>query len=288
MSPAAPGSAPAPAPGSAPPAPAAVQMWTLYDQAAADLPGTLHRVAALGYPAVEIYGLHGHTPDAVRAHCAAAGLTVCSAHLPFPAGPGADAVLDTAQALGAPVLAWSLEADACTTPGGLAAGAARVNEAAARAADRGIRVAYHNHIAEFTRTADGRTGYDLLRDAFDPAVELELDVYWARAAGLDPAPLAASLGDRLTLVHLKDGPATALDDTMRPFGEGVVDIDGAARANPAVTWQIVEADRTDGDVWDLLRRCYRHLVGRGLATGRLPVDPAAPAAPEALPEDPAR
>jgi hypothetical protein len=85
-------------------------------------------------------------------------------------------------------------------------------------------------------------------------------------------------------LHLKDGPARGMDDCMLPFGEGVVDVDAAARANPSVAWHIVEADRSRHDMYDLLRRCYDHLVGRGLATGRRPVEtrpqtPVPPARP---------
>lgn len=130
-----------------------------------------------------------------------------------------------------------------------------------------MRIAYHNHFAEFRNVFDGRTAYEVLLEALDPAVLLELDTYWAHTGGADPAAVAASLGPRLESVHLKDGPARGMDDHMVPFGEGVMDVEAAARANPAVRWHIVEMDRSHHDMYELLGRCYDHLVGHGLSRG---------------------
>ncbi|WP_214411144.1 sugar phosphate isomerase/epimerase family protein [Sphaerisporangium fuscum] len=259
------------------PPPIAAQLWSLHEEASRDLLGVLRRVAAIGYAAVEPISLYGHPPAVVRRVADELGLGICSAHAPFPSGDGAAAILDEYGELGVSTLVWSLEPEEFTTLDGILEGADRVNRGAANAAGRGMRIAYHNHFAEFENVFGGERAYDILLRELDPAVVLELDVYWARTAGLEPAPLAASLGDRLEFVHLKDGPARGMDDFMLPFGEGgVVDVDGAARANPAVRWNIVEADRARQDMYELLRRCYDHLVGRGLATGRRPVESQEP------------
>ncbi|WP_248962807.1 sugar phosphate isomerase/epimerase family protein [Sphaerisporangium perillae] len=254
------------------PPPIAAQLWSLHDEASRDLLGVLRRVAEIGYSAVETISLYGHSPAAVREVTDGLGITVCSAHAPFPAGDGAAAILDEYEELGVSTLVWSLEPEEFTTLDGILRGAERVNQAAANAAGRGMRIAYHNHFAEFENAFGGERAYDILLRELDPSVVLELDTYWARTAGLEPAPLAASLGDRLEFVHLKDGPARGMDDFMLPFGQGVVDVEGAARANPAVRWNIVEMDRARQDMYALLRDCYDHLVGRGLATGRRHVE----------------
>lgn len=250
-----------------PPPPVAAQLWSLHEEASRDLLGVLEKVAALGYPAVETISLYGHRPAAVRHKLTELGLVLCSAHAPFPAGEEAAAILDTYQEVGTDTLVWSLEPEEFDSPGAIARGAARINEAAANAAERGMRIAYHNHFAEFRNVFDGRTAYEVLLEALDPAVLLELDTYWAHTGGADPAAVAASLGPRLESVHLKDGPARGMDDHMVPFGEGVMDVEAAARANPAVRWHIVEMDRSHHDMYELLGRCYDHLVGHGLSRG---------------------
>jgi sugar phosphate isomerase/epimerase len=262
------------APPPAAPAPIAAQLWSLHEEASRDLLGVLERVAELGYPAVETISLYGHRPAAVRARLDALDLTLCSAHAPFPAGEAATGILDEYEEVGADTLVWSLEPEEFSSADAILRGAERINEAAANAAARGMRIAYHNHFAEFrTRFAgltghEVLTGYDLLLGALDPAVLLELDTYWAHTGGADPAAVAASLGARLESVHLKDGPAQGMDDHMVPFGEGVVDVEAAARANPQVRWNIVEMDRSHHDMYELLGRCYDYLVGRGLARGK--------------------
>lgn len=251
-----------------PPPPVAAQLWSLHQEASHDLLGVLEKVAALGYPAVETISLYGHRPAVVRRRLRELGLVLCSAHAPFPAGEQAAGILDAYEELGTDTLVWSLEPAEFESPGAIERGAARVNEAAANAAERGMRIAYHNHFAEFRNVFGGRSAYEVLLDALDPAVLIELDTYWAHTGGADPAAVAASLGQRLESVHLKDGPARGMDDHMVPFGEGVVDVAAAARANPAVRWHIVEMDRSHHDMYELLGRCYDHLVGHGLSRGQ--------------------
>ncbi|MEO3876396.1 sugar phosphate isomerase/epimerase [Nonomuraea sp. B12E4] len=260
-----------------PPPPVAAQLWSLHEQAAEDLLGVLERVAEIGFAAVEPISLYGNAPSAVRDALDRLGLDVCSMHVPFPSGQDAPAVLDACAELGVTTLVWSLEPEEFGTLDGIRAGAERINRAAANAAGRGMRIGYHNHFAEFVNVHGGRRAYDILLGELDPAVVVELDTYWVATAGLDPARVAAGLGDRLEFTHLKDGPATGMEDCMVPFGEGTVDVAAAARANPAVRWHIVEADRSRQDMYALLRSCYDFLVGAGLATGNRPVPAGGPA-----------
>lgn len=250
------------------PAPIAVQLWSLNEQAKTDLLGTLERVAAIGYVAVETYDLYGHSPRAVRASLDALGLELCSSHAPFPAGSGATAILDQYAELGADTLVWSLEPEEFTTIDGIRRGADRINEAVANASSYGLRIGYHNHFAEFRNSFHGIPAYRILLEELDPAVVIELDTYWAQTGGADPAALAASLGDRLEYIHLKDGPALGIDDYLTAYGEGTIDIDAVVRANRSVRWTIVEIDRSHTETYELLRNCYAYLTARALATGR--------------------
>jgi sugar phosphate isomerase/epimerase len=249
----------------------AVMMYTVLAQARADLEGTLARLAETGFLGIETYGLvEEFGPARVRAAISAAGLTLTSAHAPFPAGGRATAILDENEELGARVLVWSMEREEFDSPDAIRRGAERVNEAAERASARGMAIAYHNHFAEFSRFGDGRQAYDLLLDELDDRVLVELDAYWALLGGADPGDVLARLGERARFVHVKDGPALShADDVMVPIGDGQVDWARVLATPSGVRWHIVELERLGIDTFEALERSYAHLVGGGMSAGSI-------------------
>jgi sugar phosphate isomerase/epimerase len=78
----------------------------------------------------------------------------------------------------------------------------------------------------------------------------------------------AGLGDRVRLVHVKDGPVTSYeDDVMVPIGEGGIDWAGALSTPSGVRWHVVELERLHIETFEALRRSYDHLVGGGISRG---------------------
>src|SRR5262249_48010645 len=192
-----------------------------------------------------------------------------SAHAPFPAGDEAERILDENAELGATVLVWSMERAEFDSPRAISQGLQRVNEAAERAATRGMSIAYHNHFAEFSQFFDGEQAYDLLLGQLDDRVLVELDAYWAVMGGADPARVLARLGDRARFIHVKDGPAVSYDnDIMVPIGEGQIDWARVLTAPSGLRWHIVELERLHVDTFAALERSYAYLTGRGLSAGR--------------------
>jgi sugar phosphate isomerase/epimerase len=242
----------------------AVMMYTVLEQARADLEGTLAWLAATGFTGIETYGLvEEFGPARVRAAISAAGLTLTSAHAPFPAGDRAEAILDENEELGARVLVWSMEREEFDSPAAISRGVQRVNEAAERAAARGMTIAYHNHFAEFSQFHEGRQAYDLLLEQLDDRVVIELDAYWALMGGADPGEVIARLGDRVRFLHVKDGPAVSYtDDVMVPIGEGQIDWARVLATPSGVRWHIVELERLHIDTFQALERSYAYLAGR--------------------------
>ena len=81
---------------------------------------------------------------------------------------------------------------------------ASLNSAGELARKSGMRLCYHNHAFEYQPTPDGRL-LDVLMKSTDPKlVSLELDVMWARVAGVDPVSVLKQYGERIPLVHLKN------------------------------------------------------------------------------------
>lgn len=252
------------------PSPAVAQLWSVHTLAGQDFRGVLEKIAAIGYVGVEPISLYDHSAAQVRTLLDDLGLTMTSAHVSFPVGDVGARALDTYAELGVQTLVWSMEPEEFATPELVRTGVERVNEAARLAAERGLTIGYHNHFAEFTNVWDGRTAYDVLLDVMDPAVVLEVDLYWLAVAGTDAPALVSGLGDRVRLLHVKDGPATGMADQMAVLGEGSVHVDPTIRACTALESCIVELDRTPGDMIDALARSYDYLIDRSLATGRLP------------------
>ena len=106
--------------------------------------------------------------------------------------------------------------------------AKRLNEVGAKLARAGLRLGYHNHNAEFTQLPNGRRAYELLVAETSPKlVDFELDVGWARSAGLDPAALLKAHRSRITQLHFKDLAPTPPNSESRlntaEMGKGIQD-----------------------------------------------------------------
>ncbi len=98
----------------------------------------------------------------------------------------------------------------------------------------------------------GRTGLEVLADALDPAVILEVDTYWAAVGGQDVPALLGRLGDRVRYLHVKDGPATR-DDPMTAVGTGRMPVAEILAACPSAEWHVVELDRCATDMLTAVR-----------------------------------
>lgn len=222
----------------------ALQLWTVREQAAVDLPGTLGAVAEAGYRAVELAGLADVATAELAGHLWAAGLRAMAAHVGIESlREDADAVATRLTALGCPrlVIPW-LPEDERRDQAGVQRLAAELNEHARRLAATGIRLGYHNHAFEFAPLA-GTTVWDVLLAELAPEVEIELDVYWASVGGRDPVAEIRALGDRVRLLHMKD---RAADDGPHdaPAGAGVLPFPTIIEAGRAagIAWYIVEQD----------------------------------------------
>jgi sugar phosphate isomerase/epimerase len=78
----------------------------------------------------------------------------------------------------------------------------RSNEMAARLAEAGIGLYYHNHHVEFAKYG-GRYILELIRERA-PLMRFELDVHWIHRGGQDPVSVLRDYAGLVDLVHLKD------------------------------------------------------------------------------------
>lgn len=224
--------------------PIALQLYTVRDESAKDFRGTLRRVAELGYQAVEFAGYGDLSASELRALLSELGLRPAATHALKleQSASELESSLTYARELGCTyaVIPWMGLARLTETP--FATLVQEITALGQRCQAAGLHLVYHNHDYSFHRLADGHLLLDDLLAACDPALlALELDIYWAAYAGIDPLEYLHRQRGRVALVHLKD---MAANREMAEVGTGTLDfsaIIAAAQAGGA-QWFVVEHD----------------------------------------------
>lgn len=249
-------------------APIALQLYSLRELLNVDYAAGIRKVAEIGYAGVETAGFPGTTPQAAAQLFGELGLTVCSAHSPLPLGDKQAEVLDTMAALGCARLVCPWKApELFASVDGIRQVCDELNEANAVARAHGLTLSYHNHWAECALVGS-RRAYEIMLDYLAPEVFFEVDTYWAKTAGVDPAAWVRELGARAPLLHIKDGPCV-MDAPMTAVGDGVQDVSEIVAAGVGASeWLIVEIDRCATDMLEAVTKSYRYMIGKGLAHGR--------------------
>ncbi|MES2439542.1 MAG: sugar phosphate isomerase/epimerase [Verrucomicrobiota bacterium] len=215
-----------------------IQLYTLRNELGKDPADTLKQVAAAGFKQVELYGFPNS--DAMISGAKDAGLEINSAHFEWDSvvNPKDEAMsefsktLEKAHEIGLTHLVIPY-----LTDGGKKSLddykriAANSNKAAAMSKKVGIQLSYHNHNFEFEPKKGGKTGYDVFIEEFSPDMQFEIDVFWVKAAGIDPVELIKKLKGRVSQLHLKDlkegvaMPSYSMalpKDAFQELGDGIV------------------------------------------------------------------
>lgn len=233
----------------------AIQLYTLRALLAEDLPGTIRAVKEAGYRSVELAGLPAIAPQALRGLLDASELRALAAHESLESlREDLDGALTRATLLGCDrvIVPAVVEAERSTVEG-VRQIAAELGRLGTACEERGVRLGYHNHDVEFA-PLEGTTMWDVLLAEIGPAVDLELDVYWATVGGRDPVDLIRSAGDRIRLIHMKDRAAGPDGLDVTP-GDGVLDwpliVDAAT--DRGIEWYIVEEDNPRDAIAEIAR-----------------------------------
>ncbi|WP_246636759.1 sugar phosphate isomerase/epimerase family protein [Actinoplanes hulinensis] len=252
-----------------------VQLYTLRNQLAIDLEGSLAELAEIGYTRVEHAGFVGRTAAQFRAALDNAGLRATSGHAGIPQPWNAETwkrTLDDAAVVGNKFIVHPYFGTGPTGPirdGAVyRAFAADLNKAGELARRAGLSFGYHNHHNEFLRqTGTETTGFDILTGETDPRlVHLEVDIYWAWRGAADPVDLIERNRRRIKQVHVKD---MAVSSGFADPGDGLIDFERVfRRAHEAgLIEYIVERDdagsppRTPEQALDTARVGYQYLAG---------------------------
>jgi sugar phosphate isomerase/epimerase len=185
-----------------------LQLYTVRDAMKTDVPGTIAKVAAVGYKEVEFAGYFNLSPTEISGILKKNGLAAPSAHFSL------DTIekkwpetLDAAHEIGHSFIVCPYIDDKMRTADGYKHVAEVLNKAGEASKKAGIQLCYHNHYFEFEPEAGlgGKFPYDFLLENMDKnLVKMEMDLCWISVAGQDPVAYFAKYPGRFPLVHVKD------------------------------------------------------------------------------------
>ncbi len=250
--------------------PIGLQLYTVRTELEKDFPGTLRKVAAIGYKEVELYAFLNMRASEIRRGIADNGLVCEVAHYDMTLKDGLAREIDYAKELGLRymLMAW-LTPEERRSLDDYKHHADFFNHAGEQCKKAGIQFGYHNHNFEF-KTYNGVLAFDELLRRTDPhLVQIELDCFWITFAGKDPVEYFRKYPGRYPMLHIKDrkpgyGLSTDVDDKPGPFtevGRGTIDWKPIFAAAPAagVKRIFVEQDFCDGSPFESARISYEYL-----------------------------
>lgn len=221
-----------------------IQLYTVRDRMAADVPDTLRQLANIGYSEVEFAGYFDYSPAEIRTFLDDLGLSSPSAHtLVQPMRDMPEQLIEAALTVGHEylVLGW-LRPEERATLDDYRQHVGLINGFAEQCHAAGLKFAYHNHDFEF-EALDGMRPIDLLLAETEPShMQVELDLYWINKAGADPFAYFEKHPGRFPLCHVKD---MATDGSFADVGSGQIDFRALFAASEQAGFRHYYVERDD-------------------------------------------
>jgi len=200
-----------------------LQLYSVKDIIEQDVPGTLRKLAAMGYKEIESYpGSKGHyfgyEPKDFKKMTNDLGLNLVSSHFGSGSRSGQagswrqatmlqnfEELTQKAAETGQQYITCSwMDESLRKTPDDIKRTADLFNQTGETAKKAGLQFAYHNHDFEFKQVGDTMI-YDYMLDNTDAdLVKYELDLFWVVAAGRSPLAYFRKYPNRFPLGHVKD------------------------------------------------------------------------------------
>jgi sugar phosphate isomerase/epimerase len=242
--------------------PVALQLYSIREEMAKDVRGTLERVADMGYDGVEFAGFFDHTPEEIGDMCDEIGLGIAGAHVQVTAieGMTLNATIESMLALGNDYIvvpglpaeyrdsvdAWKRTADLFTVA------VEKVNQ-------QGLELGYHNHAHEF-QALEGEIPWDVFMQRASDDVFGQLDIGHCLRGGQDPAEYIQRYPGRSVTVHVKDFDPDNEDVLV---GEGVADwstIFNLCEEVGGTEWYIIEQEHYPVPPMEAVEKCLASVL----------------------------
>lgn len=244
--------------------PIGLQLYSVRDDCARDLPGTLAAVARMGYTGVEFYTFNDHKAQDVRTMLDDLGLVCCGAHVGLATllGDALKRTVEYHQTLGNKYLVVpSLPEERRKSIAAWRETARLFSDLAARVKPHGMLVGYHNHGVEFQQL-DGQVPFDVFFGATSPEVIMQLDLGNGMHGGGDMLACLRRYPGRAVTIHLKEYSP----DNMALIGDGGVpwnDVFALCEQQGKTEWYIVEHEHYQIPPLACVQRCLENLRAMG-------------------------
>jgi len=243
----------------------ALTLYTVRELLEEDFEGTMKKIADIGYRTCQISGLPQQLePEQIRATFDKLGIKALAPHISLKAlTEYIDEVIRNAKILGCDsvYLPW---VDSSKLTAGWKSFADSLKPIADRLNAEGLAFGYHNHSFEF-ELENGRPGFEIFWESAPPNVLAEIDVYWVKHGGGDPADWIRRLGKRVVLTHWKDMSNDEFE-TYEEIGKGKLDWDGilAACNEVGAEYAIVELDKCPNPPLESITVSREFMLSKGL------------------------
>ena len=235
-------------------------LYTIRDAIAADLNGSLKKVADLGYKNLEMASyadgkFYGMAPKELKKLVKGLGMNIISSHAGVESTgitvENAKKMADAHAELGVKYCIQPWVNDENRNIETYKRMIGDWNKVGKIMKEVGIQFGYHNHNFEFKPTEGIIPYYDLFIPEMDKdLVTLELDMYWATKAGQDPVEMFKKYPGRFQLAHFKDMSQKSapfydvIKDDITSVGSGLIDFKRIweARETAGIKYFFVEDD----------------------------------------------
>ncbi len=255
-----------------------LQLYTVRNEIAKDVEGTIAKVAGIGYNSAEVFGyangkFFGKTPSEFLAILKKNNIKTPSGHYSIDSYLLKDneddlkKTIAVAAEMGHEFFVIPFLTDPMRTSlDDYKKLAAKFNKAGALVKTSGLKLAYHNHDFEFKDWGGGKTGFDVLLKETDPSlVNFEMDIYWVVRAGQDPIKIIKENPGRIKMWHLKDmaskqPPSYTTDGPQffAPVGSGIINFKEIFKykKESGMKYFFVEQDQTQLPVYEAIAKSF--------------------------------
>ncbi|NEW81329.1 MAG: sugar phosphate isomerase/epimerase [Mariniphaga sp.] len=257
-----------------------LQLYTIRDAMAKDIPGSLKKISDIGIKNLELASysngkFYGYEPSEFKKLVNGLGMDIISSHTQVEA---LGITLDNAKKMAEDhakigvkycIQPWVVE-EARTTLDSYKKMTAEWNKVGGIMKEHNIQFGYHNHNFEFDKVEGKIPYYDIFMVELDKdLVTMELDLFWATKAGQNPVEMFKKYPGRFQLFHMKDmftkeapfyKPAT---NDFAPVGAGLIDFKEilAAKEIAGMKYFFVEQDSTkDGKPFEAIQTSVTNLT----------------------------
>lgn len=241
--------------------PIGFQLYTVRGEFSRDVPGTLKKVAQLGYKAVEFWGYAG-TPKVYQKYSASelrkflddCGLKCCGMHLDLKAlaKENFQQTIETNRTLDSEYLNVASAKDNMKSEDGIIELAGLLNERAAECRPHKMMVGYHAHPFDFEKVR-GHVAWEMLFSRTGPEINMQMDVGNCLSGNGDPIAMLKEFPARTRTIHLKEHKEKTFDSD---FYKEVFHL---CETSSATKWYIVEMGGSGGTGFDVPREALEKL-----------------------------